>query len=54
MIPKTLFGLRNPNFVGVILLKLFEPSIGLGVGKVKNRAKSGLAISKTIAQIKKF
>ena len=55
--PKTLFGLRNPNFGGVILLKLFDLSIGLGVGNVKNshfRAKSALAISKTIAQIKKI
>ena len=55
--PKTLFGLRNPNFGGVILLKLFDPRIGLRVGTVKNshfRAKSALAISKTIAQIKKF
>ena len=24
--PKTLFGLRNPTFGGVILLKLFDPS----------------------------
>ena len=43
--------------MGVILLKLFDPSIGLGVGNVKNshfRAKSALAISKTIAGIKKI
>ena len=26
--PNTLFGLRNPNFGGVILLKLFNPSCG--------------------------
>ena len=54
---KTLFGLRNPNFGGVILLKLFDPSNGLEVGNVQNShfwAKSALDISKTAAQIKKF
>ena len=33
--PKTLIGLRNPYLRGVIVLKLFDPSIGLGVGNVK-------------------
>ena len=57
MTPKTFFGLRNPNFGGVILLKHFDLSIGLGVANVKNshfRAKSALSISKNIAWIKKF
>ena len=29
--PKTLFGLQNPTFGGVLLLKLFNPSYGFGV-----------------------
>ena len=49
---KTLFGIRNPNFGGVILLKLFDPSNGLGAGNYQNShfwAKSALDISKTAA-----
>ena len=56
MTPKTLFGLRIPNFWGVILLQLFDPSNGLEVGNVQNShfwAKSALDISKSAAQIKK-
>ena len=30
--PKTLFGLRNPTFGGVIILTFFDPSNGLRVG----------------------
>ena len=53
--PKTLFGLRNPNFGGVILLKLFDLSTGLGVRNYQNSnfwAKSALDISKTAAQLR--
>ena len=55
--PKTLFGLRNPNFGGVILLKLFDLSNGLGARNYQNShfwAKSVLDISKTAAWNKKF
>ena len=55
--PKTLFGLRNPNFGGVILLKLLDPSNGLGVGDVLKShfwAKSAMDNSKTATQIKEF
>ena len=42
---------------GVLLLKLFDPSNGLGAGNYQNShfwAKSALNISKTTALIKKF
>ena len=55
--PKTLFGLGNPNFGGVILLKLFNQSCGFrdiqGWFCLK-MAVFQISNSKTVAQIRKF
>ena len=56
---KTFFDTKNliwPNFWGVILLKLFDPSNSLEVGNVQNShfwPKSALDISKSAGRIKK-